>query len=78
MTALTEIDWLLLQTLCINPIDVAIPALMKGNWPELKDLSIGSAVSDGLEWLADFSGSTLQRLQLNFGTISPSDMYCLI
>ncbi len=58
--------------------DVAIPALMKGNWPELKDLSIGSVVSDGLEYLANLPWSTLQRLQLNFGTVSPSGMYCLI
>ena len=78
VTALTEMDWPLLQTLCINPFDAAIPALMKGNWPELKDLSIGSAVSDGLECLADLPWHTLQQLQLNFGTITPSGMYCLI
>lgn len=78
VTALTETDWPLLQTLCIDPFDDAIPALMKGNWPELKDLSIGSVMSDGLEYLADLPWSTLQRLQLNFGTVTPSGMYSLI
>jgi len=41
-------------------------------------LSIGSVVSGGLECLADLPWHTLQRLQLNFGTITPSGMYCLI
>ena len=31
VTALTEVDWPRLQTLCINPLTDAIPTLMKGN-----------------------------------------------
>ncbi len=54
VTALTEIDWPCLQTLCIDPSHDAISALTKGNWPELTDLSIGSFTSPGeLERLAD-------------------------
>jgi len=76
--ALTEIDWPLLQTLCIEPLDDAIPALMKGNWPELKDLSLQNEMSGGLEYLADLPWSTLQRLRVNFAQITPSGMYSLI
>ena len=79
VTALTGIDWPRLQILCVDPVDDAIPALMKGNWPELKDLSIGSVMSDGgLEYSSDLPWSTLQRLQFKYGRITSSGMYCLI
>ena len=79
VTALTEIDWPHLQTLCIEPFDRAIPALMKGNWPMLKDLCIGDILSDGgLECLSDLPWSTLQSLQLNYGQVTPSGMSSLI
>ncbi len=78
-TALTEIDWPLLQTLCMNPFEDAIPALMKGNWPELKDLSIGNGLGDrGLGYLSNLPWSTLQRLQLKLCQVTPSGIYSLI
>ena len=46
VTALAEIDWPRLQTLCIELEDNAIPALMMGNWPQLKDLSIGKGLGN--------------------------------
>ncbi|KAL0052675.1 hypothetical protein WJX82_005885 [Trebouxia sp. C0006] len=33
-------------TLCIELEDNAIPALMMGNWPQLKDLSIGNGLGN--------------------------------
>ena len=79
VTALIEIDWPLLQTLCIEPEDDAIPVLMNGNWPELKDLSIGNGLGNaGFEHLSRLPWSTLHRLQLTFGQATPSGMYSLI
>jgi hypothetical protein len=78
VTALTETDWPLLRTLCIEPLDDAIPALMKGNWPELKNLSVGNEMTGGLEYLADLPWSTLQRLRVSFAQVTPSGMYSLI
>ncbi len=78
VTALTEIDWPLLQTLCIEPLDDAIPALMKGNWPELKNLSVGNEMTGGLEYLAYLPWSTLQRFRVQFSQVTPSGMYSLI
>ena len=78
VTALTETDWPLLRTLCIEPLDDAIPALMKGNWPELKNLSVGNEMTGGLEYLADIPWSMLQRLRVNFAQVTPSGMYSLI
>ncbi len=79
VTALTEVDWPRLQTLCINPLTDAIPALMKGNWPELKDLFVGTALGDReLGHLSDLPWSKLQRLQLKFWQVTPSGIYSFI
>lgn len=78
-TALTEISWPRLQTLCINPCDDAVPALMTGNWPELKDLSLESGLNDReLGHLSDLPWSTLQRLRLKFRQVTSSGIYSLI
>jgi len=78
VTALAEIDWPRLQTLCIEPEDDAIPALMMGNWPQLKDLSIENLGNTAFKHLSSLPWSTLQRLQLTVGQASPSGMYSLI
>jgi len=79
VTALTEIDWPLLQTLCIEPFYDAVPALIKGNWPELKDLSMGYGLDKrGLGCLSNLPWSTLQRLQLKLCRVSPCGIHSLI
>ena len=78
-TVLTEVSWPRLQTLCINPCDDAVPALMKGNWPDLKDLSLEIGLNDReLGHLSDLPWSTLQRLRLKFWQVTSSGIYSLI
>ena len=79
VTALTDIDWPLLQILCIEPFHDAIPALMKGNWLELKDLSIQHGLDyRGLGCWSNLPWSTLQRLQLRVCQVSPNGIHSLI
>ncbi len=79
VTALTDIDWPLLQIFCIEPFHDAIPALMKGNWPELKHLSIGHGLDyRGLRCWSNLPWSTLQRLQLTFCQVSPNSIHSLV
>ena len=65
ITALVEIEWTLLKTLKIEPLDRALPALMRGNWPQLTDLSMGVGLADGgLELLSACPWSSLESLEL--------------
>ncbi|KAL3147288.1 hypothetical protein ABBQ32_002778 [Trebouxia sp. C0010 RCD-2024] len=41
MSALTVADWPLLRTLHLSPFRDAMPDLVNGRWPQLRDLSIG-------------------------------------
>ncbi len=79
VTALTDIDWPLVQILCIELFHDAMPAVMKGNWPELKDLSIGHGLDyRGLGCWSNLPWSTLQRLQLTLCLVSPNGIHSLI
>lgn len=65
ITALVEMEWTSLKTLKIEPLDRALPALMRGNWPQLTDLTLGVDLADGgLEPLSACPWSSLERLEL--------------
>ncbi|KAL3138485.1 hypothetical protein ABBQ32_006275 [Trebouxia sp. C0010 RCD-2024] len=63
--ALVEAEWTSLKTLRVEPLDSSLPDLMRGNWPQLKDLSLGVNVwHGGLEHLSACPWSTLERVEL--------------
>ena len=71
LSALTAIRWSQLQTLHIDPFDDAMPEVMRGYWPELRELSIGLDLRDDASThLCKFPWSTLERLQLTVCDIS--------
>ena len=78
--ALADIHWPHLKTLCIEPSNAAMSALMKkNNWPQLKSLSLGSGLEeDGLVHLGDCPWSTLEELQLRDCTVTSIVMQHLI
>lgn len=79
ITALVETEWISLKTLKLEPLDRSLPDLMRGNWPQLKDLSLGDGLSEGLlEPLSACPWSTLERLELVRCRIEARAMACLV
>ena len=79
ITSLVETAWTSLKTLKVEPLDGALPDLMRGNWPQLVDLLLGVGLSDGgLEPLSACPWSTLKRLQLVRCKLDVSGMASLI
>ena len=79
LSELTVTEWPLLRTFHLSPLDVAMPDLVDGHWPQLRDLSIGlDMYEDGPTLSLDFPWSTLERLQLSLSQICAPRMDSLV
>ena len=72
---LVAFEWPVMKILSIRVFNAAIPALLEGRWPQLKDLSIGISLGDdSFVHLARCKWSRLERLQLTHCQVSPWGM----
>ena len=81
VAALVAIEWPLLRTLAValqrNDND-AMPQLMKGQWPQLRNLSINGLCGDNLNHLRNCPWRSLERLQLSDCRIPRHGRDCLV
>ena len=82
VVALTQIDWPSLHSLTIDAVSGALPALWKGNWPQLRHLSIGDGLNDeqdeDMQHLSTCPWSSLNSLELHNCTITTEGMAHLV
>ena len=79
IAALTDVKWTSLETLRIEPQDSALPHLLKSDWSELTELSIGSGLShEGLRHISNCPWSALIHLQLVDCQVTPDSMKAIL